>query len=167
MAESCRSTFICSRTNARIRPVADMTAGWQIGAMKIAPFSLLGIGAAVVACSSASSANPTLCELAQNREAYAGRTLTVEGRLLVSRHGSAIEDPRCDDGIRMEWFEGEAPGFRELNAVAEHAQTERLEVILRVTGVMMRAGRSELVNEPYWYLRLRTAQVLSVEADRE
>ena len=119
---------------------------------------LLGLACALVGCSSATTEDPTLCELSVNRGAYAGRTVTVEGLLLVSRHGSLLEDVNCDGGIPIEWYEGD--GLHELDAAVGRDLNQPPRTKVRVTGEMRRAARSAFLNEPYWYLRLQSADVL-------
>ena len=129
--------------------------------MKLPILPVLGLTSAFVGCSALESKNPTLCELAAKRSAYAGRTLTVEGMLFITRHGSMVVDPGCDQGVPIEWYEDD--GLHELSEIAERAQAKPRTIRVRVTGEMQRASRSQFLNEPYWYLRLRSAQVLGAE----
>ena len=106
-------------------------------------------------------ANPTLCELARNREAYAGRAVTVEGILLASRHDSVVVDPRCGWGIGISWFEEDVPWMREFDAVAERPLDETMMARVRVTGVVRRESQPSWPGLPRaWILKLAKAEVL-------
>jgi hypothetical protein len=110
--------------------------------------------------------NPSLCQLSNNRAAYADSVLTVEGELLVTIHGSTIEDRSCNGGIPIRWNERQRPALREFNAVARGAGFDET-IRVRVTGEIRRAERSEFVDDPYWYLDLRTAEIRSREPNRD
>ena len=87
----------------------------------------------------------------------------MTGELLVSDHGSAIEDPECDKGIPIQWQDEDVPNMREFDAVAQRVLAlEPVIVTVRVTGKMSKASRSVFFDEPYWYLDLVSADVLSV-----
>ena len=107
-----------------------------------------------------SRVNPSLCELTQKRETYAGRAVTVEGFLLVSHHGSAIVDPKCRGGIGVSWFEEDVPWMREFDAVAERSQAEAMMARVRVTGIVKRRSKPDWVGLRPWYLDLAKAEVL-------
>lgn len=124
----------------------------------------LGLACVAVGCTSAATGTPTLCEVAANREAYAAQIITVEGLLHVSRHGSSIGDPACGQGIPIEWYETD--GLPELDAVADRALAQPIAVRIRVTGEMKRGEGSPLLNLPYWYLRLGSAEVLDAPPPR-
>ncbi len=127
--------------------------------MKLPLVPFLGLAAGLIGCSSAPK-DPTLCELAANRSAFAGRTITVEGTLLVSKHGNAVEDEACGKGIPVSW-EGSDQNLRELSAVVAHrAPVQRGTAKVRVTGQMRQVSKSAFLNEPYWELRLSSAQML-------
>ena len=115
------------------------------------------------ACAQTSVPQPSLCELSVNRENYAGRELVVTGQLLVSKHGSAVIDPLCDKGIPIEWHDSDLPKMRAFDEIAERVQLEPLSVKVRVSGLVKRAPRSEFYDEPYWFLDLTSAQILSQE----
>jgi hypothetical protein len=88
--------------------------------------------------------------------------LTVTGELLVSYHGSVVTDPTCNRGIAVEWFEEDVPRMRAFDAAAERLRNSESESLtVRATGTMKRAPARDLTPEPYWYLRLSSAQVLS------
>jgi hypothetical protein len=131
--------------------------------MRSAAFPLLTVAFAFVGCSLA-DAKPTLCQLAANRSAYAGQTVTVEGLLLVGFHGSALEDPSCHTGVPIAWFESD--GLTDLNTAAARARREPLKIKVRVTGKMQQAPPHDLVNEPYWELRVRAARVITSERSK-
>ena len=106
---------------------------------------------------------PTLCQLAAAREAYAGRTLTVEGYLLVSYHGSAIIDPRCGHGVGIKWSRADGPRLQPLTDIADRMRN--LEpgpwlVRIRITGVMQQDEHEGFAGRP-WQVRLDAAEVLS------
>src|SRR4051812_3626923 len=78
--------------NVRFPPIADISIGLQTGRMKPI-LCCLALVVALVGCSSVPH-DPTLCELTGNSSAFRGRTVTVEGTLLVSKHGSAVTDAK-------------------------------------------------------------------------
>lgn len=124
---------------------------------------------AATACAAPPPERPTLCQFAATREAYAGRTLTVEGYLLVSRDGSALTDPSCATGVGIAWRSEDDPRLRALNDVAHQMRTlEPWMVRVRVTGVVEQADGPL---GPFWQLRLAAADVLSAkrlpDQDRE
>lgn len=104
--------------------------------------------------------DPTLCELSANREAYAGRAVTVEGILFVAYHGSVIVDPRCGLGIGISWFEADLPWMREFDALTKRSGDEPLMATVRVTGIIERGKDTDLVGGRPWYLDLAKADVL-------
>jgi hypothetical protein len=114
---------------------------------------------------------PTLCQLAEHRADYAGRVLTVEGFLLVSRHGSTVSDPRCGYGMAVAWRRGTTPGLSRLSAMAEQFETEGPMVVVRVTGEVKQDQFHSLGGEHPWFLDLSDARILRVqplvEADRD
>jgi hypothetical protein len=122
------------------------------------PLLCLTLTAALQGCSSASS-NPTLCDLASNRSAFADQTVTVEGTLLVSKHGSTVEDASCDNGIPISWRD-DSPALREITEIAEGGNVERHTVKVRMTGQMKRVQGSGFLNEPFWQLRVTSGQLL-------
>ena len=128
--------------------------------MKLTLVHLCALALSLLACSSTPQ-NPTLCELAADMDSFANRTVTVEGTLLVSKHGSAVTDASCGKGIAISW---NAPNeaLRELNDAVDRAQDlpDRQLPKVRVTGQMRRVPRSPMLDEPYWELRLSSAQVL-------
>jgi hypothetical protein len=117
----------------------------------------LALGA-LAGCSSVSS-NPTLCELAADRSAFANQTVTVEGTLLVSRHGSTIEDAACDNGIAIDW-RGDNQGLREITEIVEGEVVKRHTIKVRMTGQMKLVQRQAFINEPYWQLQVTSGQLL-------
>ena len=114
---------------------------------------------AIVGCAP-SSPDPTLCELAHDRDVYAGRAVTVEGLLLVSRHGSVLVDPGCGSGIGISWFEEDVPQMREFDALAERSFQQDMMVKARVTGRVVRGTAGSFGLPPVWILRLAKAEVL-------
>lgn len=154
------------RSNDRFPPLADMSPRLQNHGVTRTYVLIVGAVPALHACSASSPAQLSLCEVAANRPSYAGKTLTVEGSLLASKHGSAVVDLTCDKGIPIKW-ESDEPQLRELTAVGERSLAEPMTVTIRVTGKMKRAPRSAMLNEPYWYLALNGAQVLKAEPTNE
>jgi hypothetical protein len=126
--------------------------------MKRTPLYCLGLAAALLGCSSVSS-TPTLCELAKNRSAYADQTVTVEGTLLVSRHGTNIEDESCDNGVSVNWRD-DSPGLREITNIIEGEVVERNSMRVRMTGQMKLVESSGLVKGPVWQLQVTNGQLL-------
>lgn len=122
----------------------------------------IGVALALVACSRQAPVEwPTLCQLGEAREAYAGRTLTVEGYLLVSAHGSVVTDPRCGYGIGVTWTAGTSPQLRAFDALAGRMLAlEPWIARVRVTGVMRQDEHGEFAGRA-WRLRLTAAEILS------
>ena len=114
----------------------------------------------LTACASAPMKNPTLCQLAENREAYAGRSLTVEGFLLVSRLGTVVSDPTCGLCIGISWNDN-APQMRAHNAAIDRSQWESMMARVRVTGEVKLGDGNSLIDGPAWELDLTVAEVLS------
>jgi hypothetical protein len=104
--------------------------------------------------------NPSLCELAQNRDAYGGRTVTVDGVLMVSFHGAVIVDPQCGLGIGITWFAEDVPQMREFASAAKRAMGQNMMVRAHVTGVVQKEKRGSLGLPPAWTVRLTKADVL-------
>ena len=124
--------------------------------MKRTPFCCLGV-AALLGCSSA-PINPTLCELAQNRSVYANQEVTVVGTLLVSKHGIAIEDASCDNGVSVNWRD-DSPELREITDKVEGDIVERYSTKVRITGRMKLVQGSGLVKGPIWQLQATAGQL--------
>lgn len=131
--------------------------------MRIRLRPLLTIPLALAACSSALPPRPTLCQLAEHRADYAGQRLTVEGHLLVSRHGSTVSDPRCGFGVGITWSVDANPGLRALHTIADQSQTQPMMIRVRVTGEMRQDRHHEMEGERPWFLDLTDAQVLSAQ----
>jgi hypothetical protein len=104
--------------------------------------------------------NPPLCELAQNRDAYGGRTVTVTGVLMVSHHGSVIVDPQCGLGIGISWFEEDVPRMKEFDSVAMRSMGQNMAVTVHVTGIVQREKRGSFGLPPAWIIRLTKADVV-------
>ena len=121
----------------------------------------LGLSIALVACGP--RANPALCDLAQHRQTYAGRTVTVEGVLIVSAHGSVVTDPQCGAGIGIRWFRQD-PSMRQLHSVAMQSLAKTMLVRVRLTGRIRLADRPSIINERAWELDLIKAHVLEARA---
>jgi len=115
---------------------------------------------ALCSCGLPSKPNPALCELAPNREEYAGQKVTVEGILLVSYHGSVVVEPRCDMGIGIEWFDDDLPWMREFDAIAERSQTETMMARVRATGIVKQKPHPDMTGGRPWYLDLTAAKVV-------
>ena len=126
--------------------------------MKTPLLCCLTLIAALLGCSPVSN-NPTLCELASNRSAFADQTVTVEGTLLVSKHGTTVEDASCDNGIPISW-RANSPALREITEIAERGIVERHTVKVRMTGQMKLVQGSSFLNEPYWQLQVTSGQLL-------
>lgn len=139
--------------------------------VRISPLLPLIVTLAFTGCASGPKAPPTLCQLAEAREAYAGQRLTVEGYLLVGGHGSTVSDPRCGYGVGIAWYRDEPPSMRAFAAVARRSQWEPMMVRVRVTGEMKREREPGPAGERTWYLDLSAAEVLSArplpDVDRE
>lgn len=146
-------------SEVRFRPIAVISNCVQSGVMERTAFCCLG-GVALLGCSSASS-NPTLCELAENRSAYADQVVTVEGTLLVTDHGTNIEDASCDKGVAANWRD-DSPDLREITdiIVREGEMIERYSMAVRVTGQMELVQSSGLVKGPVWELQVTSGQLL-------
>ena len=114
------------------------------------------------ACSSGAADPPNLCQVAERTYAYAGRTLSLEGFLRVSWHGSSLNDPGCGRGMAVSWSD-DVPAFRELDAVADRAVWDTLMVKIRVTGQVRREQERERLGLRVWQLDIATAEVLSME----
>jgi hypothetical protein len=109
------------------------------------------------------TAEPSLCELSQTRENYAGRSLTIEGVLLASRHGHALIDPSCGRGIGIEWTAHDVPRMSEFNAAVERSLEPGQDMMAtaRVTGTVTRSNRSSFgMPTTTWVLKLTDADVL-------
>jgi hypothetical protein len=146
--------------NVRYRAIADISIILQIRWMNLRCVLAPGVALIGLGCSSAPE-NPTLCDLAKSPTSFAGRTVTVAGSLLASKHGSALEDKACDRGIAISW-RGERAGLSELNALVrqELELTDNQPARVRVTGQVRRVARSAMLNEPYWEIYLSSAEVL-------
>jgi hypothetical protein len=138
------------------------------------PFPLLllaGAAAAVAACSETRGGSPPLCELAEAREDHAGRTLTIEGYLLVGRHVSVVTEPRCGLGIAIVWFDDDAAAMPEFARVATESQEGDVMARVRVTGRTVQERGPGFAGERAWQLELSAAEVLNAQripdADRE
>jgi hypothetical protein len=120
----------------------------------------------LVACAPAPRFATSICQVAAAPHAFRGRTLTVEGVLLASRHGIVITDPVCEAGVAIEW-RGDAPGLRDLDDLVERALSYppvRRTVRIRVTGEMKRESNRNWVGLQGWFLDLSSAEVLSSSA---
>jgi hypothetical protein len=104
--------------------------------------------------------NPTLCQLAEHREAYADRLVEVEGELLSSRHGSVVSDPRCGYGVGISWWESDVPRMQEFDRIARRADGEPIRARVRVQGVMRQDENVGMSGERAWSLHLSQAHVL-------
>jgi hypothetical protein len=135
-----------------------MSSCLQTGRMKRSLPSCLALTVALLGCSFVSS-NPTLCELASSRGAFADQTVTVEGTLLVSKHGSTVEDASCDNGIPISWRDN-SPALREIAEIAERGVVERHTIKVRMTGKMKLVQGSASRNKPYWQLQVTSGQLL-------
>jgi hypothetical protein len=114
--------------------------------------------AVLLGCSSAPS-NPTLCELAENRSAYADQEVTIVGTLLVSKHGINIEDLSCDNGVSVNW-RNDSPDLREITDMVEGEIVERYSMRVRMTGRMKLVQSSGLIKGPIWQLQATSGQLL-------
>ncbi|TMJ20064.1 MAG: hypothetical protein E6G92_10005 [Alphaproteobacteria bacterium] len=114
---------------------------------------------------------PTLCQLAEHRSDYAGRTLMIEGYFLASQHGSSVGDPRCGYGIGVTWRGGRTPGLRRLGDLGERFRSEGMMILVRVTGEAKQDRSASLGGEQPWLLDLSDAPILRAqpiaEADEE
>ena len=128
--------------------------------------SLGSIAATLSGCAQPAGASPSLCQLAETPHVFHGKTLTVEGVLLISRHGSAITDATCEAGVAIQW-RGNERRLAELNDVVERDLTLSgvpRTVRIRVTGEMKRATTPDWVGLRGWFLDLNSADVLSDRA---
>ena len=121
----------------------------------------------LVACSPNLPRAIELCEIGDRREQFAGQKLIVEGELLVSKHGSAVVDSNCDIGLPISWRD-EKGEFESFSTIAMRMRGEPGDwhTKVRVSGEMKRARRSEFLDEPYWYLNLESARVVSTANTR-
>lgn len=130
----------------------------------------IGLALALIGCVPPKP-NPSLCELAHNREAYAGRAVTVEGVLLVSRHGSVVIDPQCGWGIGISWYDDDVPWIREFDAMVARSFEQDMMVRARVTGIVRRETQGSFGLPPAWIIKLAKADVLEAypvsEAEHE
>lgn len=85
--------------------------------------------------------------------------MTVEGTLLVSKHGSTVEDASCDNGIPISW-RADSPDLREITEIAEGGIVERHTVKVRMTGEVKLVEGSGFLNEPSWQLQVTSGQLL-------
>ncbi|MBV9884744.1 MAG: hypothetical protein JO276_17175 [Sphingomonadaceae bacterium] len=110
---------------------------------------------------------PTLCELAKHRAAYAGQVLTVEGYLIASQHGSSIGDPRCGYGIGVTWRSEDSPDLRQLSTLADRFEIEAIMIQLRVSGAVRQDRSITFAGEPSWLLELSDARILRAQPLRQ
>jgi hypothetical protein len=115
-----------------------------------------------LACSSAADDAPTLCQVAEHTYAYAGRTLSLEGLLYVSRHGSSLSDPRCGRGLSLSWNDG-VLALSEFDAVVDRSMWEPLIVRVRVTGRIQREHERGWLGLRVWQFAIADAELLSVD----
>jgi hypothetical protein len=128
--------------------------------MRLLLLPLLACG--LLTCGQTPDANPTLCQLAEAREKYARQTVTVEGYLLVSRHGSVLTDPSCGYGVGLTWYEDDAVRLKDVAAVASRFSREPLMVRVKASGQMQQDATPNMVGTRSWNLAPATAEVLSV-----
>lgn len=137
-------------------------------------FGLIGlvlVGCAERAPKQAAVEHPTLCQLTQAREAYAGRVLTVEGYFAVSMHGNSIVDPSCRGaGIDIRWQSDQPQLQAFISFVRRIGEFEPWVARVRATGVVVR-NESGGEYAPSLSLRLNAADVLDAwkvpEAEQE
>jgi hypothetical protein len=120
---------------------------------------LFGLTLTLIGCAQPAP-NPTICQLARNRDLYAGQTVTVEGLLLVSHHGSALIGSDCGEGIGLSWFAEDVPGMRDFDAAAARSLQRRTLVRARVTGKVKREEHGQFGLPPALTLSLASADVL-------
>jgi hypothetical protein len=102
-----------------------------------------------------------LCQLAENREAYAGESVTIEGYLLASQHGTVVSDPQCGYGIGLSWFEDDLPRLKKLESAAHRAKDGNVMARVRVTGEIKRDAIPGMAGEKAWRLDVAAADVLA------
>jgi hypothetical protein len=117
----------------------------------------------LASCAPAPVGAPTLCQLAEAREDYVGQTVTVEGFLLVSDHGSVVTDPRCGYGMGITGEHGDLLRMKGLDAVAKQLTEEPIMVRVRVTGEVRQDRAESMIGGKGWHLDLVAADVLSAE----
>ena len=79
--------------------------------------------------------------------------------MLVSQHGSALEDAACSRGIAISWDANDKSLGKLSDAVSRGPDSNyRQGTKVRVTGQIRRVARSAMLNEPYWELRASSAQ---------
>ena len=101
-----------------------------------------------------------LCALADKPPDLDGRTVSTEGFLLVSQHGSAIMDPTCGRGVVVTWYDtSQLKSLTEI--VARYRREGVMLVKLRVIGTMEAKQYKE---GPGGHLTLTQAQVLAAES---
>ena len=91
--------------------------------------------------------------------AYANQEVTVEGTLLVSKHGTNIEDASCDNGVSVNWRD-DGPKLRKITDMVEGEIVERYSMKVRMTGRMKLVQGSGLVKGPIWQLQATSGQLL-------
>lgn len=147
-------------------PIAGPAAALQTTPMGRFLLAFGGIAATLGGCAPPGGAQPSLCEIAATPQAFRGRSLTAEGVLLVSRHGSMITDAACEAGVAIQWRGGQG-GLATLNDVVERElalPAVSRTVRLRVTGEMKQAATPDRTGAPGWFLDLRSADILSDRA---
>ena len=103
--------------------------------------------------------NPALCELAAHRETYANQAVTVEGVLLVTRHGTVISDPQCGAGIAISWRKQDR-NLRQLSAMATRSLAKTMLVRVRVGGKVKEVDHFGMVTGGAWIIDLFDARIL-------
>ena len=104
--------------------------------------------------------------MTESGAAYVGQSLTFEGYVLVSSHGSYMKDPRCGRGVALSWSYHDRR-FGALNRVARPADSYLQMVRIRATGEMKQDGHLGQREPRGWSLQLSAVQILSVRSLRE
>jgi hypothetical protein len=121
--------------------------------------AIIMVFALAVGCSANEADAPTLCEIAARPQAYADRQLSIEGDLLMSRHGTIVTDARCEGGVVIGW-RGETPGLVSLNNFARRWDLDPfLQARVRVTGRMVR-DETPFQGMLGWHLNLIAGEII-------
>ena len=78
----------------------------------------------------------------ERREHFNGRTVTIEGHVLVDTHGIHLLEPGCNREFNLDWQDS-TPGGRELENLDGRLRAQKIMVIVRATG--------EVRDEPVHY----------------
>lgn len=134
--------------------------------MKLLLLALGSFAAMAGSCAQPAGGSPSLCRIAESPHAFRGMALTVEGLLLVSRHGSVLTDAGCERGVAIQWRRSEG-GLAKLDDVVERELAPEAvprAVRIRVTGEMKQARTPDWIGLQGWYIDLNGADVLSDSA---